>query len=65
MSNVERVTLHQVNDDSNSYQAQILHLRDGRRLGYRLDTDDDGRILFSPVESGIVAALAEEPAADQ
>jgi hypothetical protein len=65
VSSVERVTLHQVNDDSDSYQAQVLHLRDGEQLGYRLDEDKDGRISFIPLESGIVAALAEDPASDQ
>jgi hypothetical protein len=58
VSHIEEVTLHQVNGDSDSYQVEVLHLADGRKLGYRVDADEDGRaIQFTPVEAGLVAAL--------
>jgi hypothetical protein len=63
MSRIEAVTLHHVNDDDtdDTYQVEVLHLADGRKLGYRVDADEDGRAVeFTPVEDALVRAIVEQ-----
>ncbi|APE18271.1 hypothetical protein BOH72_26320 [Mycobacterium sp. WY10] len=55
---IDHTTLHAVNDydAAETYQVNILHMADGRVIGYRIDTDD-GTQTFTPAQDGVVQAL--------
>jgi len=59
MTRIEHATLHQIHDhDTNdTYQVVALHLADGSKIAYRVDTADDG-YSFAPAETGLVDSLS-------
>lgn len=57
---VERTTIHQVADDETTRRVELLHLVDGRVVGYEVKTDDVGRPTYLPADDELIEALLTE-----
>ncbi len=59
MTRIERVTLHQIDDEDtgDSYRVDVLLLADGSEIGYRVDADETGGFSLTPAENAITEAL--------
>lgn len=57
-THIERVTVHQVDQDDESYRVELLHLANGDNVAYRVDPSEAGGSTFTPAKASVAEALA-------